>query len=74
MWTTPPAKVLSPTAATALPGSTPHLCRYRTLSAMPPTFAGDTRLTNEEASWVSTLGPNGSRWVTDPVSPIPPAR
>ena len=52
MWTTPPTTLLSPTAATALPESTPHLCRKRTLSAMPPTFAGDTRLTKEDATWV----------------------
>ena len=28
---------------------------------MPPTLAGDTRLMNEEAPWVSTVGQNGSR-------------
>ena len=35
---------------TASAGGTPAFCMYRTLSAMPPTFAGVTRLTNDEAS------------------------
>ena len=42
----------------------------RTLSAMPPTFAGVTRLTNDDASCVSTVGPNGSGSGTPPISPI----
>ena len=41
---------------------------------MPPTLAGETRLTNEEAPWVSTVGQNGSRIVTLPCSEMALAR
>ena len=37
---------------------------------MPPTFAGLTRLTNDDASCVSTVATNGSGTVTPPASPI----
>ena len=37
---------------------------------MPPTFAGVTRLTNDEASWARIVGTNGSRCGTPPVMPI----
>ena len=45
-----PATLLTPTAATPAPVSTPDFCRYRAFNAMPPTLAGETRLTNEEAA------------------------
>ena len=41
---------------TAWAEGTPAFCRYRTLSAMPPTLAGVTRLTKDEASWARTVG------------------
>jgi hypothetical protein len=41
---------------------------------MPPTLAGDTRLMNEDAPWVSTVGQNGSRTVTLPSKEMAPAR
>ncbi len=41
---------------------------------MPPTLAGETRLTNEEAPCVRTVGPNGSRAVTLPCSETALAR
>ncbi len=40
---------------------------------MPPTFAGVTRLTNDEASWARMVGTNGSRCGTPPVMPMPAA-
>ena len=41
-----------------------------TFSAIPPTLAGDTRLTNEEAPWHRTVAQNGTRTVTPPSSPM----
>src|SRR5215471_13313692 len=73
-WTSAPASELTPTAATPADGSTPAFCRNRTFSAMPPTLDGDTRLTYEEAPWVSTVGQNGTRTETPPSSPIALAR
>ena len=69
-----PASALTPTAATPADGSTPVFCRKRTFRAMPPTLAGDTRLMNDEAPWVSTVGQNGSRTVTPPCSEMALAR
>ena len=69
-----PARLLTPTAATPALGSTPDFCRYRAFSAMPPTLAGETRLTNEEAPWVSTVGQNRIRCGTAPMSPAALAR
>ena len=63
-----PARLLTPTAATPALGSTRIFCRYRAFSAMPPTLAGDTRLTNEEAAWASTVGQNRIRCGTAPIS------
>src|SRR4029077_13580250 len=63
-WTSAPASELTPTAATPAAGSTQPFCRKRTFSAMPPTLDGDTRLTYEEAPWVSTVGQNGTRTET----------
>ena len=57
----PPASEFRPTPAAALGGSTPHFCMNRMFSAIPPMLAGDTRLTNEDAHWVSRVGPNGRR-------------
>ena len=54
---------------TAAAGSTPAFCMKRTFSAMPPTFAGVTRLTNDDAICVSTVGPKGSRSGTPPIRP-----
>ena len=45
-----PATLLTPTAATPALVSTPDFCRYRAFNAMPPTLAGETRLTNDEAA------------------------
>ena len=73
-WTRAPASELTPTAATPADGSTPAFCRKRTFSAMPPTLDGDTRLTNEEAPWVRTVGQNGTRTETPPSSPMALAR
>ena len=55
-WTIPPASTLSPMPVTACAEGTPAFCRYRTLRAMPPTLAGVTRLTKDEASWARTVG------------------
>ena len=41
---------------------------------MPPTLAGETRLTNEEAPWASTVGQNGTRAGTPPISATALAR
>ena len=73
-WTVSPASALTPTAATPADGSTPDFCRNRTFSAIPPTLEGDTRLTNEEAPWDSTVGQNGTRTETPPSSPMALAR
>src|SRR5215216_1155526 len=70
MWITPPAMTFSPIPVTASAGGTPAFCMYRTLRAMPPTFAGVTRLTNDEANWASTVAPNGSGSETPPRRPI----
>jgi hypothetical protein len=55
-WTTAPARLLTPTAATPALVSTPDFCRYLAFSAMPPTLAGETRLTKDDAAWASTVG------------------
>ena len=65
-----PAATLSPTPVTASAGSTPAFCMNRTFSAMPPTLAGVTRLTNDDASCASTLGTNGRCSGTPPAMPI----
>ena len=65
-WTIAPARALSPTAATPAVGSTPDFCRKRAFSAIPPTLAGDTRLMNDDAAWVRTVGQNGTRPGTPP--------
>ena len=41
---------------------------------MPPTLAGETRLMNDEAPWVSTVAQNGSRMCTLPSREMAPAR
>ena len=69
MWTIPPATTLSPMPVTASAGSTPAFCMKRTLSAMPPTLAGVTRLTNDDASCASTVGTNGRCSATLPRRP-----
>src|SRR5215469_279549 len=66
-WTRAPARLLTPTAATPALVSTPDFCRYRTFSAMPPTLAGETRLTNDDAAWASTVGQNRIRGRTAPI-------
>ena len=53
---------------TASGGATPAFCRKRRLSAIPPTFAGVTRFTNDDASWAARLGPNGRCSGTPPDS------
>ena len=55
-WTTAPARLFTPTAATPALAGTPDFCRYLAFSAMPPTLAGDTRLMNDDAPWASTVG------------------
>ena len=67
-WTRAPARELTPTAATPAVGSTPAFCRNRAFSAIPPTLAGETRLTYEDAFWVSRVGQNGTRTETPPSS------
>ncbi|MGH3200327.1 MAG: hypothetical protein ACRDOH_34910 [Streptosporangiaceae bacterium] len=52
----------------------PDFCRKRTFSAIPPTLDGETRSTNEEAPWVSTVAQNGTRAGTPPSSPTALAR
>ena len=69
MCTIPPATTLSPMPVTASGGGTPAFCRYLTLSAMPPTLAGVTRLTNDDASWTSIVGASGRRSGTPPAIP-----
>src|SRR5437763_728471 len=73
MCMTAPARLLSPTAATAVGESTPDRWRYRTLSAIPPTLAGETRLTKDEADWVSRVGPKDRRCGTEPMMEMFPA-
>ena len=46
---------VEPVPVTASAGSTPAFCRKRTFSAMPPTFAGVTRLTKLDANCASTV-------------------
>ena len=58
---------------TAWAEGTPAFCRYRTLSAMPPTLAGVTRLTNDDASWARMVGTSGICCGTPPVNPTPAA-
>ena len=66
-WTTAPARLLTPTAATPALASTPDFCRNLAFSAMPPTLAGETRLTNDDAPWASTVGQNRMRCGTAPI-------
>ena len=54
--------------------STPDFCRNRAFSAIPPTLAGETRLTNDEAAWASTVGQNRIRGSTAPISATALAR
>src|SRR5512142_3507416 len=49
-WATAPARLLTPTAATPALVLTPDFCKNRAFSAMPPTLAGETRLTNDDAA------------------------
>ena len=65
----PPATTLRPIAVTASAESIPAFCMKRTLSAIPPTLAGVTRLTNDDAICVSTVGPNGIGCGVPPSSP-----
>src|SRR5437763_327452 len=65
--TTAPARLLTPTAATPALASTPDFCRNLAFSAMPPTLAGETRLTNDDAPWASTVGQNRMRCGTAPI-------
>ena len=68
--TMPPDSHVEPDPGDAPPPvPTPAFCRKRTLSAIPPTFAGVTRLTNDDASWAARLGPNGRCSGTPPASP-----
>src|SRR5262249_21093798 len=73
-WTTAPTRLFTPTAATSALVSTPDFCRYRTFSAMPPTLAGETRLTNDDAAWASTVGQNRIRGRTAPINATALAR
>ena len=59
MWTIAPATTLSPMPVTPAAGSIPAFCRNRRFSAMPPTFAGVTRFTKDDAICASTLGNEG---------------
>ena len=70
MWTMAPAATLSPMPVTAFAVRRPAFCRNRTLSAIPPTLAGVTRLTNDDASCAPTVGRNGSALRYPTVSPI----
>src|ERR1039457_5394440 len=69
-----PIRALTPTAATPAPGETPDFCRNRAFSAMPPTLAGETLLTNDEAAWVRVAGQNGTGPGTAPISAAALAR
>ena len=69
-WTTKPAKALTPTAVTPAAGSTPDFCRKRAFRPMPPTFAGEIRLMNDEANCAVSRGQNDSRIATAPASEI----
>ena len=69
MWTMPPTMLFSPTAATAEVGSIPFFCRKRTLAAIPPTLAGETRLTNDDANCTWRSGPMGMCCGTVPTMP-----
>ena len=51
----------------------PHFCMKRTLSAMPPTLAGVTRFTNDEASCTCTFATIGRLPMTLPDVLIAPA-
>src|SRR6516162_5689305 len=73
-WTRAPTKLLTPTAAAPEVVSTPHFCRNRVFRAMPPTLPGETRLTNDEANWATTVGQNGTRRGTAPMSETALAR
>ena len=55
---------------TAGAGSTPAFCMKRTFRAMPPTLAGVTRLTNDDAICACTVGTNGRRSGTPPAIPM----
>ena len=69
-----PTRLFTPTAATPALVSTPDFCRNRAFSAIPPTLAGETRLTNDEAAWASTVGQNRIRGSTAPISATALAR
>ena len=69
MWMTAPTSVFSPDAGHRLRRSTPAFCRKRTFNAIPPTLAGVTRLTNDEAICTSTADPSGTVSGTPPTSP-----
>ena len=71
---TAPIRALTPTAATPALGGTPFFCRNRAFRAMPPTLAGETRLTNDEAAWVKVAGQNGTGPGTAPISAAALAR
>ena len=69
----PPASTLRPTPVTASAGAIPAFCMYRTFNAIPPTFAGVTRLTNDDARATCTVGTNGRSSRTPPIMPTPAA-
>ena len=70
MCITPPAAELRPTPVTAWAGGMPAFCMKRTLRAIPPTLAGVTRLTKDEAICACRFGQNGSGWGTPPARPM----
>ena len=72
--TNAPTRELTPTAATPAAAGTPDFCRKRTFSAIPPTLAGETRLTNDEAACVRMVGQTGSQIGTLPISAAALAR
>ena len=69
MCTAKPATELSPTLDAATGASTPDFCKYRTLSAMPPTPAGARLLANDAATCASNVGTARRRAGTAPPMP-----
>jgi hypothetical protein len=60
----------APMLAVALAGGTPLRCRYRILSAAPPTAAGVTSVMNEAAICATRVRVNLSRSSTNPVMEV----
>src|SRR5215467_15260361 len=73
-WTTAPARLFTPTAATPALGSTPDFCKNLAFRAIPPILDGETRLTNDDAPWASTVGQNRIRGGTAPIRASAPPR